>query len=36
MNAFEQNLLFAATGIVILGTIIALVVQYMRRDKDDQ
>lgn len=36
MNEFEQNLLFAATGVVILGTIIALVVQYMRRDKDGE
>lgn len=33
MNEFEQNLLFAATGIIIVGTIIALVVQYLRRDR---
>lgn len=35
MNSFEQTLLFAATGIVILGTIIALVWQMMRRNKED-
>ena len=37
MSEFDQTLLFAATGIVLLGTIIALVWQYMRgrgRDKD--
>ncbi len=33
MNEFEQTLLFATTGVILLGTIIALVVQYVRRDK---
>lgn len=36
MSEFEQTLLFAATGVVLLGTLIALVVQYMRgRGRDD-
>ncbi len=34
MNEFEQTLLFAATGVVLVGTIIVLVVQYLRRGKD--
>lgn len=34
MNSFEQTLLFAATGVVLVGTIIVLVWQMMRR-KDD-
>lgn len=35
MNEFDQTLLFAATGVVLVGTIIALVWQYMRnRDRD--
>jgi hypothetical protein len=38
MSEFEQNLLFAATAIVLVGTLIVFVWQYMRmnrRDKDD-
>lgn len=35
MNEFEQTLLFAATGIVALGTLIVLVWQYIRRDRDE-
>jgi hypothetical protein len=37
MNALEQNLLFATTAIVIAGTLVVFVVQYIRRsrDKDD-
>ncbi len=35
MNEFEQTLLFAATGIVLLGTLIVFVWQYVRgRGKD--
>lgn len=35
MNEFEQNLLFASTAIVLLGTVIVLVWQYFRgRDRD--
>ncbi len=30
MNEFEQTLLFAVTGIVLLGTLIAVVVQHFR------
>lgn len=37
MNEFEQQLLFAATGIVLLGTLIVFVWQYFRnRDDDDR
>ena len=35
MNEFEQTLLFGATGVVLVGTIIVFVVQYLRRGKDD-
>ena len=38
MTEFEQTLLFAATAIVLVGTLIVFVWQYMsmkRRDKDD-
>lgn len=35
MNEFEQTLLFAVTTIVLLGTLIAFVVQYVRNRKDD-
>lgn len=30
MNEFEQTLLFAATGIVLLGTLIVFAWQYFR------
>ncbi len=37
MNEFEQTLLFAATGIVLLGTLIVFVWQYFRgRGRDDE
>ena len=38
MSEFEQTLLFAVTAIVLVGTLIVFVWQYMRmnrRDKDD-
>jgi len=38
MSEFEQTLLFAVTGITLVGTLIVVVWQYMRmnrRDKDD-
>ncbi len=36
MNEFEQTLLFAATGVVLVGTLIFFVVQYVRgRGKDE-
>ena len=35
MNEFDQTLLFAATGIVLLGTLIVFAWQYFRgRGKD--
>ncbi len=30
MNPFEQTLLFAATGVVLVGTLVVFIVQYMR------
>jgi len=34
MNAFEQNLLFGVTIVVLAGTLIVFVVQYFRsRDR---
>lgn len=38
MNEFEQTLLFAVTGITLVGTLIVVVWQFVRmnrRDKDD-
>lgn len=36
MSEFEQTLLFAATGVVLVGTLIVFVWQWMRhRDDDD-
>ncbi len=36
MNEFEQTLLFAATGVVMVGTVIVLAVQFFRnRGNDD-
>jgi hypothetical protein len=38
MNELQQNLLFAVSGIVLVGTLILFVWQYIRmnrRDKDD-
>jgi hypothetical protein len=37
MTEFEQTMLFAATGVVLVGTLIVFVWQYLRmnrRDKD--
>ena len=35
MNEFEQTLLFASTAVVLLGTLIVFVWQYLRgRGKD--
>ncbi|CAI9391046.1 hypothetical protein MICABA_01644 [Microbacterium sp. T2.11-28] len=30
MSEFEQTLLFAATGVVLVGTLVVFVVQYVR------
>lgn len=35
MNEFEQTLLFAATGVVLVGTLVVFVVQFFRRRGDD-
>jgi len=38
MTEFQQTLLFASTAIVLVGTLIVLVWQFMRmnrRDRDD-
>ena len=35
MTEFEQTLLFAATGIVLVGTLIVFVWQYMRNNRKD-
>ncbi len=36
MNEFEQNLLFATTTVILLGTLVVFVVQFLRnRGKDD-
>lgn len=36
MSEFEQTLLFATTGIVLLGTLIAFVWQWWRGRDDDE
>lgn len=36
MTEFEQNLLFAATAIVLVGTLIVLVWQWRRNRGDDR
>lgn len=36
ISEFEQNVLFAVTGIILLGTLIVFVWQWMRgRGRDD-
>ena len=35
MTEFEQTLLFAATGIVLLGSLILFVWQYLRNNRKD-
>lgn len=35
MNDVEQNLLFASTTVILLGTLVVFVVQYFRRDRGD-
>ena len=37
MNPLEQNLLFAATAVILAGTLVVFVVQYVRgnRHEDD-
>jgi hypothetical protein len=35
MTEFEQTLLFAATGIVLLGSLIVFVWQYLRNNRKD-
>lgn len=36
MNDVEQNLLFAATTVILLGTLVVFVVQYFRRDRGER
>jgi len=39
MTGLEQNLLFAATTVILAGTLIVFVVQYLRstrRDRDER
>ncbi len=36
MTEFEQNLLFASTAIVLVGTLIVFVWQYMRMNRRDR
>lgn len=37
MTEFEQNLLFASTGVVLVGTLVVFIVQYIRgRSRDDE
>jgi hypothetical protein len=39
VNATEQTLLFASTGVVLVGTLVVFVVQFLRgrrRDGSDQ
>lgn len=35
MNALEQNLLFAVTTLILAGTLIVFVVQFVRNRRDD-
>jgi hypothetical protein len=35
VNGFEQNLLFGVTVVILAGTLIVFVVQYLRRRHDD-
>ena len=35
MNEFEQTLLFATTAIVLVGTLIVFVWQYIRSNRKD-
>ena len=35
MSEFEQNLLFAATAVVLVGTLIVFVWQYFRSNRKD-
>jgi hypothetical protein len=35
VNSFEQTLLFAATAIVLVGTLIVFVWQYFRNNRKD-
>ena len=35
MTEFEQTLLFAATGIVLVGTLIVFVWQFFRNNRKD-
>ena len=35
MNEFEQTLLFAATAIILVGTLIVFVWQYIRSNRKD-
>lgn len=30
MNSFEQTLLFASTGVVLVGTLVVFVIHYFR------
>jgi len=35
MNEFEQTLLFATTAIILVGTLIVFVWQYIRNNRKD-
>ncbi len=35
MNSLEQNLLYGVTVIILLGTLIAFVIQYRRNNRKD-
>ncbi len=36
MNEVEQNLLFAASAVILVGTLVVFIVQYVRRDRGDR
>jgi len=36
VNAVEQTLLFASTGVVLLGTLVVFVVRFLRDRGDDR
>ena len=36
MTSWEQSLLFGATVIVLVGTLVAIVVQYVQRSRRDK
>lgn len=36
MTSFEQTLLFATTAVILVGTLVAFVIQYVRGRGDDR